>query len=249
MKKKVSLLIFAGQSNMAGRGQFELAPKVETNRAFEFRVISDPTRLYPVEEPFGVNENNPNGIYEPDMKKGSMVSSFLNSFAPESDSDVVALSASKGGSIIVEWQPESAYYEDLLKRINKTKIWLQENNYCIENTLFLWLQGETDGDLGTTKEEYRELTSNFFACLLKKAVDEIFVLEIGNHRDDPNKYVPIRQAQQELGNIEHVTFVPTSLKKMAILKHMIDQFHYDQIAYNQLGNETAQFISNYTHLS
>ena len=53
---KSNLFLFIGQSNMAGRGDYRKAPKAISNNLYEFRAISDPTRLYPVEEPFGVNE-------------------------------------------------------------------------------------------------------------------------------------------------------------------------------------------------
>lgn len=50
------LFLFAGQSNMAGRGiactQFpEGAPDLISGAGAEFRAISDPTRLYPIAEP------------------------------------------------------------------------------------------------------------------------------------------------------------------------------------------------------
>ena len=79
------LFLFAGQSNMAGRGiactQFpEGAPDLISGAGAEFRAISDPTRLYPIEEPFGALENNPTGIFEPGMKTGSLVTSFVNTY-------------------------------------------------------------------------------------------------------------------------------------------------------------------------
>ncbi|MEI3208767.1 MAG: hypothetical protein V8S84_13470 [Lachnospiraceae bacterium] len=79
------LFLFAGQSNMAGRGiactQFpEGAPDLISGAGAEFRAISDPTRLYPIAEPFGALENNPTGIFEPGMKTGSLVTSFVNTY-------------------------------------------------------------------------------------------------------------------------------------------------------------------------
>ena len=76
------LFLFAGQSNMAGRGitctHFpEGAPDLISGAGAEFRAISDPTRLYPIAEPFGALENNPTGIFEPGMKTGSLVTSFV----------------------------------------------------------------------------------------------------------------------------------------------------------------------------
>ena len=50
----VDLMIFAGQSNMAGNGDASQAPDVPAGHGYEFRAVTDPTRLYPVEEPFGI---------------------------------------------------------------------------------------------------------------------------------------------------------------------------------------------------
>lgn len=242
MDKVVELIIFAGQSNMAGRGTAALAPKITKERAWEFRAVSDPTKLYPLTEQFGYLENNPAGIWEPGMKTGSMVTSFVEMYLTDSEKTVVALSTSKGGSSITEWQPGSAYYRDLLERIHKAKSWLTQAGYQVERVTFLWLQGETDGDLKRSADEYQGLATTFFKRLLEKDVDEIFVLEIGNQRDEPDLYLPIRQAQRNLGALERVTFVPTSLASMRENGHMIDLFHYDQYAYNLLGKEVAQAL-------
>ena len=242
MDQVVELIIFAGQSNMAGRGIAALAPKITKAQAWEFRAVSDPTKLYPLTEQFGYLENNPAGIWEPGMKTGSMVTSFVETYLNDSEKNVVALSASKGGSSILEWQPGTPYYRDLLERIHKAKNWLTQAGCQIERVTFFWLQGETDGDLKRTTEEYQGLATTFFQRLLEKDVDEIFVLEIGNQRDEPDLYLPIRQAQRNLGTLERVTWVPTSLAKMREYGHMIDLFHYDQYAYNLLGAEVAQAL-------
>ena len=68
------------------------------------------------------------------------------------------------------------------------------------------------------------------------------MLEIGNQRDVPDLYLPIRQVQKNLGTLERVTFIPTSLANMRENGHMIDLFHYDQYAYNLLGKEVAQAL-------
>ena len=48
-----------GQSNMAGRGEAALAPVVAPGMGYEYRAVTDPDTLHPLEEPFGVNENDP----------------------------------------------------------------------------------------------------------------------------------------------------------------------------------------------
>lgn len=79
------LILFAGQSNMAGRGIVtdkwpQKAPVLVKGAGYEYRAITAPDRLCPIEEPFGADENNPDGIFEPGMKTGSMVTAFVNEY-------------------------------------------------------------------------------------------------------------------------------------------------------------------------
>ena len=72
----VDLVMFMGQSNMSGTGgNAAYAPEVKEGHGYEFRAISDPTRLYPIKEPFGINENA--AISDAAVgKKGSMANSI-----------------------------------------------------------------------------------------------------------------------------------------------------------------------------
>lgn len=70
-RKVVDLVIFMGQSNMAGRGEnVSLAPVLEMNSAYEFKSVTDPDRLYTLQEPFGKYENIEGAINDISAKKG-----------------------------------------------------------------------------------------------------------------------------------------------------------------------------------
>lgn len=99
------LFLFAGQSNMAGRGVTsprwpETAPALTSGAGLEYRAVSDPGNLYPIAEPFGAAENDPDGIFEPGMKTGSLVTAFVNAYYAGAGVPVIGVSASKGGSAI-----------------------------------------------------------------------------------------------------------------------------------------------------
>lgn len=120
--QQADLFMFMGQSNMAGRGITsarwpQTAPALSDGAGWEFRALSDPSKLYPIAEPFGVNENDPNGIHE-NMKTGSMVTAFANVYYQETGVPVLGISASKGGSSILEWQPGGAYLSDACRRFS-----------------------------------------------------------------------------------------------------------------------------------
>ena len=69
--KEIDLIAFMGQSNMTGQGTAEDTPNVPEGTAYEFRAVTNPTRLYPLTEPFGKDENDLEGVFEPGMKTGS----------------------------------------------------------------------------------------------------------------------------------------------------------------------------------
>ena len=47
--RTVDLLFFMGQSNMAGRGEAALAPVVAPGMGYEYRAVTDPDTLHPLE--------------------------------------------------------------------------------------------------------------------------------------------------------------------------------------------------------
>lgn len=135
---KIDLIAFMGQSNMAGRGTAKDAPKVPEGTAYEFRAVTDPTRLYPLTEPFGKDENDPEGVFEPGMKTGSMVSAFVNAYFKEAHTPVIGVSCSKGGSSIAEWIPGTPYYQDALKRVRSCSLWLADHDISIRHRFMVW---------------------------------------------------------------------------------------------------------------
>lgn len=58
-----NLVVFAGQSNMSGRGDAAMAVKCNKKAGFEYKAISNPNELMPVLEPFGLGEERIGGIY------------------------------------------------------------------------------------------------------------------------------------------------------------------------------------------
>lgn len=132
--KTVDLIIFMGQSNMAGRGVSNetwpaKAPTIIDGAAWEFRAVSDPTKLYPVAEPFGYNENR-SGISETN-KTGSMVTAFCNSYYTKCKVPIIAISASKGGTTTEQWQPSGNLLPEAVLRFNQAHSFLISNGYTI----------------------------------------------------------------------------------------------------------------------
>ena len=245
--ERIHLILFMGQSNMAGRGTAEEAPAVLPGTGYEFRAVSDPNRLYPLTEPFGRDENDNAGVYEPGMKTGSLVSAFVNAYAAETKATVVGVSCSKGGSTIAEWQPEMPYYQDAVRRTKRCQAWLQSQNIRIEHCFMVWCQGCSDADRQTEPEVYRQQTVRMLHAFRSECcIETCFLIQIGNHRDNPQLYVPIQNAQLQLARQEKdVVLVSRQFASFAGCGLMKDKFHYYQEGYNRVGAEAGQNAGSY----
>ena len=252
--KNYELIIFMGQSNMAGRGIVnnehpENAPTCNTG--YEFRAYSDPTRLYPITKTFGLTENNPNGIDDGNLKTGSLVPSFINAYTSITNTLIIGVSASKGGSTISQWQPNTSLLNDAINRID-TAIAYVKSKYNIHKASIVWLQGESDGDRNLSKEDYKVYFKTMLSELFKHNIDRCYLIRIGQYNGNQNiNYSKIIEAQTELckenDNIIMVSTALSSFKDKGLMK---DEFHYYQDGYNKIGTLSgynAAIFSKYKH--
>lgn len=249
----VDLFLFSGQSNMSGKGDASLAPSVIFG--YEFRSITDPTQLYPITEPFGINENKVNGINDvvigsdTPRKLGGLVSSFANSYYQTTGIPIVGVSASEGATRISEWLPESALYNYAVDRIYRAKEYLNETGlYHIGHTYLVWCQGESDGDAGLTSEDYYRNLENMINTMVRnKDIDKAFVIRIGEYRDVDNLYDEIIDAQTKIGSDNRNTIlISTKFSQFKKTGEMKDEYHYTQNAYNLVGEEASINAGTYT---
>lgn len=248
------LIIFAGQSNMAGRGITtekwrETSPEIKAGAGMEYRAVSDPKHLHKIEEPFGVNENNPEGIYEPGMKTGSMVTAFVNAYYEKTKTPVLAVSASKGGSSISEWQGEKDYLSDALTRFGKAVSYAEKHGMFIRHKYVLWCQGETDGDRGTSLYLYESMFHHMLSMFREAGAEKLFLITIGEYNGGngwEKAYKSIRKLQLKLAEkTEDVILVSDDFHTMKIRGLMKDDFHYFQKAYNEVGQKAGMAAGAY----
>ena len=243
----VDLVMFVGQSNMAGRGTAEQAPSVPSGHGYEFRAITDPTQLYDVVEPFGVGENVAGAITET-TKTGSMVSSFINAYYGLTKRPIVGVSASRGGTRIIAWAPGGALLNDAINRFNIAQNWLNDNGYTIRSKSMVWCQGESDGDNAMSGADYKTRLSNIVNTMLAEGIEKCYLVRIGNHRDQPALYDEIIQAQTEICKTNpNIVLISTKFAGMAAAGLMKDQYHYTQEGYNIVGKDAGLNMAFYTN--
>lgn len=264
--KQFDLCLFIGQSNMAGRGitsnQYpEKAPILIPNAGYEFRAVSDPSVLFPISEPFGLKENRPDGIndvFEGNIlaKTGSLVTAFCNEYYQNTNIPIVGVSASKGGSHISQWLPDSkeSYLRDSICRFQAAEEFLLSHGYQIRKRFMLWCQGESDGDLGTKKATYER---SFNACmeeLNKIGIQSCFIIQIGYCNYSKTNSVQQIQLDKQYQTIQEaleaialsrsdttiVSRVFTTMRRRGLMK---DAFHYYQQGYNECGREAGKSVA------
>ncbi len=245
---KVDVILFIGQSNMAGRGNASEATEVGDGHAFEFRAISDPTRLYPLSEPFGKNENNAVSGVSESKKSGSLVSAFCESYYNATKTPVVAVSCAQGGTGINFWDTNRPAYEDACNRLALAESYLGDR---VRNTYLVWLQGETDGDNGVTAARYTKTLDKILnAFRVDAGVDHSFIIPIGAYNGDSDTiksyYDVIRTAQNEYCKTDdNATVVSTKLEDLSAYGFMTDNWHFSQAGYNIVGEDAGMNAAYY----
>lgn len=240
----VDLIMFMGQYNMSGEGgDASLAPKVSEEAGMEFRPISDPTRLYRIEEPFGANENNPTGLNEfPGVKKGSLVSSFVNEYHGLTGRSVIAVSASMANADMEIWTSEGVL-TDVGQRLETSVSYLENNGYKIGHIYGLWLHGEADGLKGSKADSYKNSLEKIMSPLFKTGLEKLFIITPGRTIDYTDIFNTIVESEIELCKKNNHYAIATTVLSRVSTEYMVDQYHYNQHVLNYVGTEAAKSVA------
>ncbi len=245
--KDIDLIFFMGQSNMSGAGgDATLAPSVAPEAGMEFRAISDPTTLYPIKEPFGVNENNPTGLHEfPEAKKGSLVSSFINEYNRRTGRRVIAVSMSMGATDMNIWNSEGVK-EDVKLRRDRTLSYLKDNGYNIGHMYVVWLHGESDAIGHTDPAVYKTCLDDVMRPMFIGGVRKVFIIAPGRTIDYKDIFKDIINVQKEICEESDYYAMATTILTKISTEYMLDQYHYNQHVLNLVGVDAAASVAYFT---
>jgi len=243
----VDLIFFMGQSNMSGAGgDASLAPYVPEGRGYEFRAISDPTRLYPIEEPFGKNESFIGGICDlPGAKKGSLVSAFVNEYYAQTGIPVVCVSASQGASTTEIWQ-SYGFEADMKERYARAVVWLESSGYYIRNRYAIWFQGESDAANHVDPDVYNTNMDNIIRPMYMSGLNRVFIITPGRTISIKNYFTDIVNEQLDMCKTSGYYGLGTNLLSDVSTEYMVDEWHYNQMVLNLIGVETAKSVAYFT---
>ena len=247
----IDLFIFMGQSNMVGRGVAAKAPAVPEGWGYEYKAISAPGKLSHMVEPFGLDEENSKSGVVDNRRSGSLVSAFTNAYYEKTQTPVVGVSCSKGGTTTSFWKPGGKPLNDAISRWNEAEEWLTENGYTIRHKYMFWLQGETDATNKLPAATYREsLLALVREMLSKTSVEKCIMVRVGKLGQTVSSAITICDyvidIQTDLCRT-YKEFVMGSTAAAGFVEEglMAEYWHYTQEGYNLLGELTGLNVAYY----
>ena len=266
-QRVVDLVLFSGQSNMAGRGDFADATICTPFEGYEYHSVKTPLAggpalasilpaLSTVNDPFGKYEDsavmNDKSGSTYDRRNGDMVSSVMKSYYDKSGVPIVGVQASRGGETTSYFMSDSIMSE-IATRYKDAEEYLSSAGYTVRRKFMVWCQGCSDADeiiAGTrTLDTYRSNVEQIFDKIMDAAgISDIFVVRIG-HRNNNNSadavYKQVNEAQAEIIDAADNVHEAGNLYTDAYKKLMRDNFHYYQPAYNSIGAAVGGNIAQY----
>ena len=249
---QIDVLLFMGQSNMAGRGivtdEFPTdAPAVIDGAGWEFKSISDPTKLNVIDKYFGIDENVAGAIDDTGNKTGGLVPSFVNAYYQNNGHvPSVCVSASEGSTSISDWQPGTEKLTDAIVRLDTCVNWLKANGYEIRHQYVIWCQGEHDDS--EPEEWYTEQFSSMLGELMNAGIEKCFMIRVGNSNPQRQSRIDMMACQNHICQYSNdVIMVSTDLAAMLDKGLMKDDEHYYQCAYNECGEHAGINMAYYVN--
>ncbi len=265
--KVVDLVLFSGQSNMAGRGDYGDATVCPPFAGYEYHSVKTPLSggaapasispaLSTVNEPFGKYENNPvmndksDAAY--DRRNGDMVSSVMKAYYDKSGVPVVGVQASRGGETTTYFLDDNVMTE-MTTRYKDAEVYLTAAGYTVRKKFMVWCQGCSDADEiiagKRTLETYKLNVQQIFNKVTENTgISDIFVVRIGHRANNNNAdavYKTVNEAQAEIIEANNNLHEAGNLYTDDYKKLMRDNFHYYQPAYNSIGETAGNNIAQY----
>ncbi|MBR6316639.1 MAG: hypothetical protein IKR58_06520 [Lachnospiraceae bacterium] len=231
----VDLIVFAGQSNMAGAGgNYSQAPTPASGTAYEYSCIAgDQRKILPVREPFGNGTNKAyllNGHYV--SGNGTLTSAFCIEYYKKTKVPIVAVAASWGGTSTQSWL-KNGMLKQTNERLKKAKKFLKKNGIKIRHIYVIWYQGESDGQNHYSGATFISNMKKIQKSFKKNGVEKVFMIKIAQQVNKLGLMNEIQDAQEKLCKTDKNFIMATRLP--ATMDQNVDTWYYDVIHINQMG--------------
>jgi uncharacterized protein YjdB len=261
--KTIDLVLFQGQSNMAGMAEPPSEADLVCTHGWQFHHanykngVTD-SILIPIVDGFGSGDTFYHSDYCADVNEGVHRAGLQLSFACRyfelNKVPIVGVSCSFPGMNSNKFTPSSTdvnpnWNVQTNTKMNDAITYLESQGYIIRNKYAMYLQGESDGDESFSADKHKSnLRAIFDSYKTSWGCEKIILIRIGNSNDSTNynKYRTILQAENDLvyenddiimGSMMASTFRDRGL--------MVDEWHYSLKGYRELGYDIANTMHYY----
>ncbi len=173
----MDIIIFGGQSNMQGQTGEMPSVNEPVEGVMEYRMESD--ALIPLQLPVGEDIGGARDFLRSSRDSGSLIPSFCRAYVNATGREVVAISACRGDTTLVEWHRGTYRYHSAAKKI-RTGIQKAKSRGTVEHIYYVWLQGEADAIIRTPEKEYLENLIRYKEMLKSDfGVEKFGIIKVG----------------------------------------------------------------------
>lgn len=174
--ESIDILIFSGQSNMQGETEGLPTQNIVIDNALEYRFLSD--EFISLKHPVGEDIDG-DMLFAAKNDCGTLVPDFCNEYIKNTGKKVIAVHTARGGTTIAQWLKGTPRYDSLIAKVNAAYKKINEN-YNIGKIYFIWLQGESDAIIDTSKESYENMITEFKNTIKSDlGIDKFCIIKVG----------------------------------------------------------------------
>jgi len=244
------LFLLAGQSNAVGNGNATLSPICTPGTAYEYNEVTDAVQT--LTDPMGQNMNNLQ------QGKGSIGPAFANKLHALINKPIYMISAGRGGASngtnaellhYGTWDETGnlLIFSNAVNKVNKA---IKKTGLTLSG--IIWMQGERDanGILAgkETEADYQKAFENLIARFRAQFGAQLpfYIVLTGIQTGVATTgNLAVRHAQCAVAKkISNVFVAYTSTNTYSDKGWLMDNVHYTQPAYNEIGDSVARFVSN-----
>lgn len=232
----VKSVLLIGQSNMAGRGEFDEVPPIDNSDRRLLMLRNG--RWQPLSEPINVDR----GVFGAWHSGIGLGASFARTMADAlPDVRIGLIPCADGGTRLDDWAPGSALYDNAVFQVRQAR-------RTSEVVAVLWHQGEGDSDTPERAVAYRTKFTNFLASLRRDAGLEdvpVVVGELGRFlavtkrwKGIPENFETVNAALHQIAEADPRIAIVSSEG----LTCKDDEIHFNSKSLRELGRRYADAL-------
>lgn len=247
VRKTVDIIVFCGQSNMTGVGNYYEAPKLTQGAGYAFNYVTNKNNFPVLKEPFGYGQDD-SYFMNGDYCKGSMITAFANAYYKQTDTPIIAVPASCVGTGSVSWK--DSRYKGVIKRVNAAVKLAKKKKLDVGHVYMVWMQGENDAFADMSAEMHTENLTDMVSKIQKKTPVEVcMIVGIANYNGDAaisKNFTRIQNAQKALcKSNDNFVLISTKASKLSSGYFREDGIHIIQSGLNQIGTHAGKNAGKY----